>query len=1124
MLEQRTMPTERRLMQRDHAWRGDAQHSATHKLISPFHNAHEDVLASSRTAREQRRVRRQDGSRNRINKTGQSVDRSPPSGSLRSPHQHLQLYSSAALADATAESSDKENTFSRILTHEIDTSAREVKASEDDAVQPGPQWGANVDDRLKRLEQQLHRVLEHGGKLQAQVDNGAVQARNVQRDVATLFDIAQDKLRARDKASDAHGHVERDSLAGALDGAPDALSMAGQLRTMQGQFDQLERQFLIMLHDMRNGTGIDLESKIVAAVTDQVERIDKQVAELDQASTSRATAHEAFSTEARNALESLRMRMDDWEIANAQTEQTLMSELGELQRVSTEVAKRLANVESDYQLFITKDEHADRRSRELEEQFADFDGGIATMTQKLEEYQSMVGRTKGACDHLLTEQNTLQMATASLRAGLDQTAHEMRTARDELRQNLSDQATVLQEEAAAEAKRSQAARNDLREKLHAQIDRKALECNASMASETGKVADRAAELVAQLGMDLKDRLMTTKEALEAQLAKSGAKVDEQHYKMRLEAAAHKQMNEKLMRDLAQTVQDSFQEITARTESTAEQLARNAEAMGEEIAQRAEASLRELANRVMESEIEAEMSKLFLRTAVERSADDLVETRRELKVELARVQHEMAELNMAQTGALQAALEKTGKVLTVLSEQLESTSADLQKRADTEEAVRKKSDATLQSSIEQTSMDLEALMGAMAQMGAETETQFQHMKVETADLLSALQEELIKSVQNCRSELGALDEMVVTRFSDVNSATTAVIQTLTTGTASAIQKLQALMTERCDEMEATNSQIRLVDRVVDRSVIMTLADELREHVGEAVVQLRHELLSFHDQIEKVDLHHFTQGLTMRAVLETEVEEVNERVETIAMETERLRADAVVMMEEKIGPCEAQIEMLRTDTSAMLEKGIKPCEQRLVQLQIDVTDTSSRLDGISQKTDDLSEQCAWAATTLHEETTDRELLSQKIETVQHNLEDVEAACVTHRASIESSMNVMEQKVANTIQEKVDPCVQHIADIRSEIGTKLRQEVDGIDQRLSQVVEEMNTTVVSQLSTCSGEISNQETKLDAIRSQVSALSQQWSWTDEMSKDSAASVTSRVDVVEGAFVDFLETVVKHK
>ena len=91
-----------------------------------------------------------------------------------------------------------------------------------------------------------------------------------------------------------------------------------------------------------------------------------------------------------------------------------------------------------------------------------------------------------------------------------------------------------------------------------------------------------------------------------------------------------------------------------------QLARNTEAMGEELAQRAEASLRELATRVMEAEVEAEMSKLFLRTAIERGADDLVETRREAKVELAHTKHEMAELNKAQSEALQAGLHSTGR--------------------------------------------------------------------------------------------------------------------------------------------------------------------------------------------------------------------------------------------------------------------------------------------------------------------------------------------------------------------------------------------------------------------------------------------------------------------------------
>ena len=45
--------------------------------------------------------------------------------------------------------------------------------------------------------------------------------------------------------------------------------------------------------------------------------------------------------------------------------------------------------------------------------------------------------------------------------------------------------------------------------------------------------------------------------------------------------------------------------------------------------------------------------------------------------------------------MSAALEKTGQVLTVLSEQLEATGDELRKRADGEESVRKRADAALQ---------------------------------------------------------------------------------------------------------------------------------------------------------------------------------------------------------------------------------------------------------------------------------------------------------------------------------------------------------------------------------------------------------------------------------------------
>lgn len=86
---------------------------------------------------------------------------------------------------------------------------------------------------------------------------------------------------------------------------------------------------------------------------------------------------------------------------------------------------------------------------------ADLDVGIDALTAKLQGYETVVGQTKGACDHLLEEQDSLQMATASLRVGLDQTSHEMRLAFDDSRLQLAKQLAELRVEASASSTHSQ---------------------------------------------------------------------------------------------------------------------------------------------------------------------------------------------------------------------------------------------------------------------------------------------------------------------------------------------------------------------------------------------------------------------------------------------------------------------------------------------------------------------------------------------------------------------------------------------------------------------------------------------------------------------------------------------
>lgn len=94
--------------------------------------------------------------------------------------------------------------------------------------------------------------------------------------------------------------------------------------------------------------------------------------------------------------------------------------------------------------------------------------------------------------------------------------------------------------------------------------------------------------------------------------------------------------------------------------------------------------------------------------------------------------------------------------------------------------------------------------------------------------------------------------------------------------------------------------------------------------------------------------------------------------------------------------------------MLEDGIRPCEAALTRLQLDATDTVDRLGRVSDKVDGLTEQCAWTATALHEESTDRGHLATQLTRVAAEVADIEAAGASYRASVDTTIQAVEQNM--------------------------------------------------------------------------------------------------------------------
>eukprot|EP01050_Picozoa_sp_SAG11_P008641 SAG11_NODE_771_length_7253_cov_2.635741_10_plen_348_part_00 len=305
-----------------------------------------------------------------------------------------------------------------------------------------------------------------------------------------------------------------------------------------------------------------------------------------------------------------------------------------------------------------------------------------------------------------------------------------------------------------------------------------------------------------------------------------------------------------------------------------------------------------------------------------------------------------------------------------------------------------------------------------------------------------------------------------------------------------------------------------------------------------------------------------------------EMLEQRIAPCEQRIEKLKTEATVMMEEKVKPCEAKIELLREETSVMMEQviescagqckcpgfafahhgddgvsanqhfpidfgmcvrppaqGIKPCEAKIEELALElevsaaaVTAGLERVGALSDQTEELSRQCAWTTAALVEESAEREAVDRMVGQVSDGLSEVEVANAAYWTGVDSSLRSLEQNIEQTLSEKVNPCMTQIAEIRAEtteVGTKLRQEVESIDSRLSTVVEEVNNSMSTRLASCNDDVSRHASTITAVRTQVEEIGHRCAWTAEQAMEDVQSVASRVELVEGALVDWLETIV---
>ena len=358
------------------------------------------------------------------------------------------------------------------------------------------------------------------------------------------------------------------------------------------------------------------------------------------------------------------------------------------------------------------------------------------------------------------------------------------------------------------------------------------------------------------------------------------------HQLRLDDSVLRNDTEQIARELTLKMQHTFQDLGRRSEHMAEQLARNMEGMGDELASNTNKALQELSARMTESEVEGEMSKLVIRAAVERNREGIADLRNETGTRLQEAQSKVESAHQALSDNLaEAVVALEGQLDAAQTEGREELAASIleaEENLQRETAERKAQIDSAQTALTKQLKSLGQKTGRkIAGLQAETTDRMDQQHRDLVQLIETLHTAVSQELVSHQEDAAQMERDVQQRFTEIQTETAHLAEALRSDATQAEVELRNEVDHRFKETELTLTHASTIARLVDQSTTKAMVDDLHaalaaaearcgDNLELASTEIQKKVVTVHQKLEQVDLHHCAQGLTIRAVVESELE--------------------------------------------------------------------------------------------------------------------------------------------------------------------------------------------------------------------------------------------------------------
>ena len=1001
-------------------------------------------------------------------------------------------------------------------------------------------WGARIDDRLDRLE----RLLEVAAGRHQDVEERLTAMTTRYAEQQNQLEELRFEVRRR-PPPEATPPPPQPAAPAPPGRGPDSLVLAGQLQAMQRQCDALGSQVAEIHASTSTAQGLD--DKVARAVATESKQIRVELSRVHDALNLTQDQCQQLGRETEGTVGTLKRRMNEWELSSTKTEQTLLAELHELGRTSGEAVKRLSTVESDYQIFLMKMERHEKSAQDMEENFADFvlakeelDEGIESLAKQQKEFEMDKAKSDAICEHLQEETGSLQATAIAFRGELDGANKGFQEREAAMRALVGETVDAMRAEAKEDAAEQAEARSALEKRLQQHMASIAAETFENAQAEDAANAAALREELSKSSLQLQASVQDTAVRSQQNLAEAREKLGQEMHQLRLDDAVLWKDTEQIARELALKMQHNFQELGRRAEKMAEQLARNTEAMGDELARNTNEALQELAGRLMETEAEAELSKLVLRTAVERNTDWIDELRNSTAERFDVTHAKVEELHQAQADSLSDAVatinRQQDEVQAIGREELASSILDAEENLQQEVEARESSAAEMRTSL---TKHIKALgkntSRKLTDLQADTRARMDQQHRDLVKLIETLHGEVTEEIVAQERDVSQMEQDVEQRFTELQSETAKVLGALRTSAEEAESELRSEINERFEETELAQAHTQMINRLVDQSAARIMAEELRSAIVAAEAssaasleatstQIQETVVQLHKQLEQVDLHHCAQGLTIRAVVESELERAatdrlglhaaisttNESLQEQASKLEqaftagladmsgRLDAEKTQLSQRLEGSMRAlhllQKLMSRSDSVDIfaefdtdgdgeisreeLQAGFAKMGEQLSETEVDAV--MSLVDSDGDGSIDSKEFTQMGKITKEVEAVSGRLL-EGIHTVSQRMDaevsGLNASITSNVAEVSSAVERLRADASAMLEERVVPCEQKVEQLRTDTSTMLEDRVKPCEESIVQLRDDTATMLEQRVKPC-------EEKVDVLRADTKSM----------------------------------------